>query len=202
MQNEKIIIVVLLAIVAALLVAIIATNPDLDKQHTKLIFTSNDTIDEGGYVKIKLVDVNGTELENQTVNITVTDENGTSDYYSAVTNEDGDAKAKIKNDPGEYNVTVSYDGDENYEACYETQELTIEEEVKETVSTKSYPEYNSAVGNYRKTGIGENEMAVIELESGRYVIMGGDGFYEYGGQDAQGHIIAGSYLGDGHTGIN
>ena len=202
MQKEKVTIIVLVLVIIALLVCIIAGMPNASKVDTKLIFKSNDTIDEGGNVKVKLADVNGTELENQTVNITVTDGNGTSDYYSVVTDENGNAKAKIKNDPGKYNVTVSYDGDENYEACYETQELTIEEEVKETVSTKSYPDYNSAVGNYRKTGIGENEMAVIELESGRYVIMGGDGFYEYGGQDAQGHIIAGSYLGDGHTGIN
>ena len=137
MEREKIIVIGLLVIILALLVCIIAGMPNESKVDTKLIFKSNDTIDEGSHVKIKLTDVNGTGLENQTVNITVTDENNVSDYHSVVTGEDGDGKVKVKNDPGKYNVTISYAGNENYTACYETQELTINEKVVESEHSSS-----------------------------------------------------------------
>ncbi len=73
--------------------------------------------------------------------------------------------------------------------------MTIEEAKTETVSSNDYPNYNPDLGYYRSTGITDGEMGVVELASGRQVVIAGDGYYEYGGQDAQGYIITGTFLG-------
>ena len=137
MEKDKIIILALIVIIVALLVGVITMMQNGNKQDTKLIFRSNDTIDEGGYVKIKLTDANGTELANQTVNITVTDEDNSNSYYSVVTDEDGDGKIKLDKDAGEYTVTITYGGNDSYGGCNVTQKLTIKEGEKETQETSN-----------------------------------------------------------------
>jgi len=115
------------------LVGVVAMMPNTKKQDTKLTFESNATLTEGNSLKIKLTDVNGTAIANQTVNVTVTDENSTSGYYSVVTDGNGTGKLKLDNDPGKYNITISYGGNDNYTGCNVTQKITIKEEIKEEV---------------------------------------------------------------------
>ena len=136
MENDKIIIIALIAIIVALLVGMmVLTMPNLNKQDTKIIFTSNATIDEGGYVKIKLTDVNGQELVSQNVNVTITDKDNSNSYYSIVTDGNGDAKLKVDKDKGDYTVTVSYEGNNDYKSCNATQKLTIKEKEEEQTSS-------------------------------------------------------------------
>ncbi|WP_458455912.1 carboxypeptidase-like regulatory domain-containing protein [Methanobrevibacter sp.] len=99
---------------------------------------------EGDSLKIKLTDDNGTAIANQTVNVTITDENSTSDYHSVVTDGDGTGMLKLDKDPGEYTVTISYDGNENYTGCNTTQKLTIKEKVKEEVVQATTVEQSSS----------------------------------------------------------
>ncbi|WP_458455913.1 Ig-like domain-containing protein [Methanobrevibacter sp.] len=130
MDNNKIIIIVLIAIIAALLVGIFAMMPNASKQDTKLTFESNATLTEGDSLKIKLTDDNGTAIANQTVNVTITDKNNTSDYHSVVTDGNGTGKLKLDKDSGKYNVTISYGGNDNYAGCNASQKLTIKEKEK------------------------------------------------------------------------
>ncbi|MBE6508099.1 MAG: carboxypeptidase regulatory-like domain-containing protein [Methanobrevibacter sp.] len=130
MDNNKIIIIVLIAIIAALLVGIFAMMPNMSKQDTKLTFESNATLTEGDSIKIKLTDANGTAIANQTVNVTITDKNNTSDYHSVVTDGDGVGKLKLDKNSGKYNVTISYGGNDNFTGCNATQKLTIKEKEK------------------------------------------------------------------------
>ena len=130
MDNNKIIIIVLIAIIAALLVGIFAMMPNMSKQDTKLTFESNTTLTEGDSIKIKLTDANGTAIANQTVNVTITDKNNTSDYHSVVTDGDGVGKLKLDKNSGKYNVTISYGGNDNFTGCNATQKLTIKEKEK------------------------------------------------------------------------
>ena len=113
----------MIVIIAALLVGVVAMMPNTKKQDTKLTFESNATLTEGDSIKIKLTDVNGTAIANQKVNITITDKNNASDYHSVVTDEDGGGKIKLDKEPGEYTVTISYDGNDNYTASNATQNL-------------------------------------------------------------------------------
>ena len=61
-------------------------------------------------------------------------------------------------------------------------------------NSKSYPEYNPAIGHYRSTGINQDELGVVELQNGQYIVIAGDGYYEYLGQDSQGNIKMGNLL--------
>ncbi len=131
MDKNKIIIIALIAIIAALLVGWVAMMPNTNKEDAKLTFKNNATLTKGDPLKIKLTDVNGTAIENQTVNVTITDKNNTSDYHSAVTNTEGIGSLNLNKSAGEYEVTISYSGNDKYNSCNATKKITIEEEVVE-----------------------------------------------------------------------
>ena len=138
MDKNKIIIIALIVIIAVLLVGIAAMMmPNMAKQDTKLKFKSNSTLTEGESLKVKLTDANGTALANQTVNITITGKNGSSDYHSVVTNKKGIGTLKLDKNPGKYTVNVTYGGNENYTGNTTTQKLTVKEEEKVVASQTS-----------------------------------------------------------------
>ena len=129
MENkEKIIIVALIVVIIALLVGIYAVMPHMAKKDTKLVFESNSTLTEGSSIKIKLTDANGTAIANQKVNITITDKNKSSDYHSVVTDSNGIGTLNHDKKPGEYNVTISYGGNDNFTACNITNKIKIEKQ--------------------------------------------------------------------------
>ena len=137
MDKNKIIILALIAIIAALLVGLAAMMPNLNKHDTKLAFEGNSTIANGDSIKIKLTDDNGTQLANKEVNIAITDENSTSDYHSVVTDKNGVGTLKIDKSAGEYTLTANYGGDENYTGCNATKKITVEEKVVESQTASS-----------------------------------------------------------------
>ncbi|WP_407422857.1 Ig-like domain-containing protein [Methanobrevibacter sp.] len=140
MDNNKIIMVALILVILALLAGIFTVMPHTDKQTTNLTFESEQELDEGGSIQVKLTDANGTALVNQTVNITVTDENQTNDYHSVVTNEEGIGTLNLDKSAGVFNVTISYGGNDNYKNCSATQKIVIKEKVieAEPISKSNY----------------------------------------------------------------
>ena len=137
MDKNKIIIIALIAIIAALLVGMVAMMPNTNKEDTKLTFKSNDTLTEGDSLKIMLTDVNGTTISNQTVNVTITDKDKSNSYYSVLTNENGIGTLKLDKSAGEYEVTISYGGNDGFNGCNATKKVTIKEEVVEAEPTSS-----------------------------------------------------------------
>ena len=126
-----------------------------DKQDTKLTFESNSTLTEGDSLEIKLTNDNGRAIENQIVNVTITDKDGSSDYQSVGTNDYGVGYIIILKDPAKYDVTISYAGNDKYAGCNATKEITVEGNVVEaTVSSQ------------------DNNQA-----SSTHTIMGEDGYY-------------------------
>ena len=160
MDRNKIIIIALIAIIAALLVGIFAMMPNTTKEDTKLTFKSNDTLNEGDSLKIKLTDVNGTAIANQTVNVTITDGDETSDYHSIVTNENGTGKLKLDKSAGEYKITISYGGNDRYNGCNATQKITIKEEVVEAEVTEATVEQSYSEPKY----VGEDGSPISEAD--------------------------------------
>lgn len=203
MKNKYIIIILLIiiAILAVVIGAVLLQQEDV-KQTTKLNITSDKTQYEGGKLKIQLTDLNKTAISKAKVNITIVNKKGNVVVNETLkTNSKGKAKLDLDFKKGKYTVNVTFGGNENYTGNNTTQKLTIKEEVKKTTSissnTNDFPEYNPDLGYYRSTGINDMELGVVELADGRYVVIAGDGYYEYGGQDAQGNIILGSFLGHG-----
>ena len=132
MENKNIIIIVLIVIIIALLVGIFAIMPHANKQDTKLTFKSNSTIAEGDSIKIQLTDANGKEIANQTVNVTITDKDKSSDYHSVETTDSGIGTLNINKNAGNYTITINYSGNNNYAGCNATEKITIDKKVVET----------------------------------------------------------------------
>ena len=171
MEKNKMIVVILVAIIIALLVCIFAVMSNSNKVDSKLEIMGNDTLNEGDNLQVKLTDVNGTALVNQSVNVTITDENKTSDYHSVVTNEEGVGSLKLEKSAGKYNVTISYSGNDNYSACNATKKITLEKVVEEpetkVTSTNSNDEIEGP--EYDSLGISKEQAMRAEQSSGRDV---------------------------------
>ena len=146
MDKNKIIIISLIVVILALLAGLFLSMPNFAKKDSKLEIISNDTLDEDGQIEVKLTDLNNTPIVNQTVNITVTDENQTSTYFSAVTNDEGVASLKLDKGGGNYTVNCSYAGNDNYTGSSSSQKLTIEE-IKETAVIQESSAQSSSSSN-------------------------------------------------------
>ena len=136
MENKNIIIIlVVIIVILAAAIGFTVLKPMHAKEPTKIKVTSNKTLNEGDGLSVKLTDLNKTPLSKQNVNITVKNSKGKVVANKTVKTDDkGNAKMDLKLKKGNYDVAVSYGGNENYTGNNTTQKLTIKEKVKETVS--------------------------------------------------------------------
>lgn len=144
MDKNKLIITALVIIILILAAALFATNYHA-KEDVKLKITSNSTLHEGDSIIIKLADLNNTPISNQTVNVTITDDNNTNYYYSVVTNGKGIGKLKLDKSAGNYTVNCTYFGNDDYNGNSDAMKIIIEEVVEEqsSSSSSSSNQYNS-----------------------------------------------------------
>ena len=141
MENRNIIIILLVIIVIlAAAIGFALLNPTHAKEPTKLKITSGKTLTEGDKLSVKLTDLNGTPLDNQTINVSIIDKDGSVNHKSIVTNEKGKASLKINKDPGKYSINCTFGGNDNYTNSSAFKKIKIEEKVEETSSsqTESY----------------------------------------------------------------
>ena len=142
MERNKIIIIGLVIVIIALLVCCVVMMQTPQKEATKLKITSNNTINEGENITVKLTTLNGSAISDESVNITITSSDGTAQYFSVVTNNNGIANLKLK-DAGNYTVNCTYGGNENYTGNTTTMKLEVKEEVVE-VKSPSNTQYSSS----------------------------------------------------------
>ena len=141
MDKNKIIIIALIIVIAALLAGIFAVMPNLNRQDTNLTLIGNSTITEGDSIEIQLTDANGNPLANQSINVTISDGNHESKYNPIITDENSTGILKLYESAGEYNLTISYGGNDNYKGCSIIQHITIEKAV-EAESSSSPSDYD------------------------------------------------------------
>lgn len=168
MENKNIIIIlVAIIVVLAAIIGFAVLNPMHAKEPTKIKITSNKTLTEGDSFSLQLTDLNKTALSKQKVNITVKNSKGKVVLNKTVkTNDKGKAKLNLDLKKGKYNVTVSYDGNENYTGDNKTQKLTIKEkvvqaEIASTSSTTSNDDSNYYNG-YSRSSFSEGQQAAID----------------------------------------
>lgn len=166
----------LIVIILALLMVIFAMMPGFSKVNSQLEIIGNDTFDEGNStLQIKLTDINGTALANQTVNITITDENQTRDYHSVVTDDEGIGELKLDKNAGKYNVSVAYGGNNNYNESSIIKEITIEKKVVEAQVSAS-----SAQSKTYASGLNDDEIeGYIQRDLDVRAQNGVKGYYDY-----------------------
>ena len=188
MDNNKILIIGLVVSIGILLVGIFAIVPNLLKEDTILNFNSASTLKEGDTLAVVLVDDNGNPIAGEKVNITVTDSNGSSDYHSVPTDASGNGKLKLDKGPGDYQITISYGGNNKYKESSASKKIKIEEEqqeetVSQTPSAYAYqsdgtPMYSqSEVDNYMLNKYG---MVDYHVGSNGYIDMDEPGFDDAG----------------------
>ena len=135
------------------------------KIDTKLTIKSNSTLYEGDSIKVKLTDLNGTAIVNQTINITITDGDNACSYYSVVTNEKGVGKLKLDKDVGNYTVNCTYTGNDIYAGNNTTKKITIEEEVVEAEPVS----YSSSDSSYSSSSSSSSSSRYeYDMEGGLY----------------------------------
>ena len=144
MDKNQWIIVGLVIVIIALIIGLAVMMQAPTKENVKLTIKNKKVIEEGENVKIQLTDMNGTPIKDQTVNISVTDKDGTTDYHSVVTNEKGVGKLKLDKNPGKYTVNCTYGGNENYTANTTNQTLKIKEKPVEESTNVDYTSYSSS----------------------------------------------------------
>ena len=148
MENKNIIIIlVVIIVILAAVIGFMVLKPMHAKEPTKIKVTSNKTLTEGQDMSVKLTDLNKTPLSKQKVNITIKDSKGKVVANKTVKTDDkGNAKMDLKLKKGNYDVAVSYGGNENYSGNNTTQKLTIKEKVVEVKSSSGSSGSNG--GNY------------------------------------------------------
>ena len=147
MENKNIIIIlVVIIVILAAAIGFMVLKPMHAKEPTKIKVTSNKTLYEGENMSVKLTDLNKTPLSNEQVNITIKDSKGKVVANKTVkTNDKGNAKLDLDLKKGNYDVAVSYGGNENYTGNNTTQKLSIKEkEVVEATVEQVNSEDSSA----------------------------------------------------------
>lgn len=87
-MNNKILVLVctVILILAAFVSAFVFINP---QEESSLTITSNATLYDGDNCTVKLTDENGLGIANKTVNVTLTNENGSKSNFEYITDGDG-----------------------------------------------------------------------------------------------------------------
>ena len=182
MENKNIIIILIaIIIIFAAAIGFILLNPLNAKEPCEITITSDEEQYEGGQLSINLTDVNKTPISKEIVNITITNNNGSVVVDDVVkTSSNGSAVLDLNLEKGEYNVVVSYGGNDNYTGNNTTQKLTILEEVAqvEPVSSSSSSSDSNSINYDSKYNIYYNDEGVIVDPDGHHGQGVGSNYYD------------------------
>ncbi len=174
MDNNKIIMLALVAIIVVLAIALFASMSTDNKIDTELTIKGNSTLYKGDSISVKLTDINGNPIVNQEINITIIDEKNRSDYRSVVTDDNGVGKLKLDKDVGNYTINCTYGGNDIYAGNSATKKITIEEEVVEAEPT-SYSSAGSSSSSGSSNRYTRDEAGLYDTQTGKYVGGQNDG---------------------------
>lgn len=146
LMNRNIIIalIVIFLIILAGIITFAQSNVKVDSQ---IDILSNASLKNGEMVEFQLLDAQGNPLANQNISISF-GSNGQSEQLSIITDTEGKGALLINNEtPGNYNVNLSYAGDDRHNGCSASQNITIGDgsfESSEYSTTESNGDYSSA----------------------------------------------------------
>lgn len=122
-MNNKILVLVctVILILAAFVSAFVFINP---QEESSLTITSNATLYDGDNCTVKLTDENGLGIANKTVNVTLTNENGSKSNFEYITDGDGLISFNITG-IGNYSIGCVFDGDSDYKSTNVTQNVSV-----------------------------------------------------------------------------
>lgn len=181
MDKNRIIIVALIAIIALLVIGLAVVMPNFGKQKANITIESNDALNQGDSIKINLSDVNGTPIDNETVNVTIKNDTGkVENTFVTFTDDEGIAEVIVDEEPGNYTVECTFEGNENFTENTTSEDIeVVEEEVEPEITSTADDDpgafYSAQEGRIIYTGevhdapdghkykhLGNNEWVLVE----------------------------------------
>lgn len=196
-MNNKIL--VLVCAVILILAAFVFINP---QEESSLTITSNATLYDGDNCTVKLTDENGLGIANKTVNVTLTNENGSKSNFEYITDGDGLISFNITG-IGNYSIGCVFDGDSDYKSTNVTQNVSVIANVvqdgnngfKDTSNQKS----SSSQSNYYE----DDHLSCEQLKAKYPEMSDGELFERFGERGDNGIMYNGKHVwedrGDGRT---
>ena len=163
-MNKNIIIAILAIIVIASAGFMLLSHSD-GKTNTEINFLSGTSLYNGDQVQFELKDAQGTALAGQEVTIAYDDGTGSIQNYNIYTDSNGKGYLTINGEAaGNYDVTVTYNGTDQYNGCSAKQTITVNEGTSqeaapapaETNSSANTVLYNNATSSSQSNSTGSN----------------------------------------------
>jgi hypothetical protein len=122
---NKNIIIALIVIVLIILGGLLVFSQNNIKTDTQIKFLGNTSLKNGQSVSFELIDAQGNALAGKELNIVFESPNGT-EKFTIETDSEGRGSLVINNESsGTYNITVSFDGADKYNACSANETITL-----------------------------------------------------------------------------
>ena len=116
MENDKIIIILLVIVMALLIAAFMLFGPFAGKDVQMNVITA-DTLSDGDNFGISLKSSDGTPVANAVVNLTIIDGSGGENHQVITTDANGEGYLPMNGlTPGKYNMELSYSGGNGFKA--------------------------------------------------------------------------------------
>lgn len=190
MDNKIIILVcVVVLIVVGVACASIFTNT---QEESSLAITSNATLYDGDNCTVKLTNDENIGIANKTINVTLTNENGTSTNFEYVTDNEGVISFNIS-DVGNYSIKCVFDGDDNYKSSNASQDVSVKQKVENTSVQKSY-ESSSSKDSSQSNYYEDDHLSCEQLKA-KYPEMSDEELFEkFGERGENGIMYTGDYV--------
>jgi hypothetical protein len=126
LMDKKLIIAVIIILILAV-VGVFALTQGSVKADTQINFLSQNTLKNGDQVQFVLTDAQGNPIANQEVTISY-ESNGEIQNFTITTDSEGKGGLLLSDQPtGEHKISVSFNGNDKYNACVGEMVFTIEE---------------------------------------------------------------------------
>lgn len=121
-------IISLIIIIIAVILAIFAVSSLFGIKESQIEIISNDTVHNGDSINIKLSDIGGNPLSNESVKIVMMDNKGKRQFYSITTDSNGIADTTVANkDPGRLTINVTFEGNEKFNSSNAVKLIKVRE---------------------------------------------------------------------------
>ncbi len=139
MDYNKVIMALIVVIVALIVAGIVLFNPFIFKTDTALSVTSSNELNEGDELSILLTDADSKPIANQVVQVNITDSSNHVEQKTITTNGEGVGVLSLSGlSAGQYNVNVTYGGNDTFNPSQSFQNLNIKQVVTQPVGSANY----------------------------------------------------------------
>ncbi len=183
MNFKELILVIAIVVVVVGAAIFLMSNMTHPKADSKMIMTSNATLDDGDNFTVKLTDLNNTPIPNQSVSITIVSSSSQSVQKTLHTDKNGQASLEVNSSTkGSCAVKIKYAGNEKFNGCNLTENLKINEKViiqnlTNNTSNMTSNMTSKLTSNLTTKNTVQNQIETVEDRPSRYY------YYEYSDGD-------------------